>query len=191
MRRSITTGTALLAAALAAAAAGVVAAEGDIEAGPRYLLLATRRTGTLQAELDRAAAQGYRVLVGSAAPGREIMLVLERATQPPDTYTYRLLAAMRTSTMERELNRAAAEGFRLLPQAAMSGGVRGRELLVVMERTPRAGRRYEYVVLAASRASTLQRKVSEAVAARFVPVCLITSDEHVAVMERERGSTHP
>lgn len=190
MRRSITMGTALL-AALAAAAAGVVAAEGDIEAGPRYLLLATRRTGTLQAELDRAAAQGYRVLSGSAAPGREIMLVLERATQPPDTYTYRLLAAMRTSTMERELNRAAAEGFRLLPQAAMSGGVRGPELLVVMERAPRAGPRYEYRLLAASRASTLQRKVSEAVAARFVPVCLITSDEHVAVMERERVSTDP
>ena len=37
-------------------------------------------------------------------------------TQGPDTYKYRLLATTRTSTMEKELNQAAQEGFRLLPR---------------------------------------------------------------------------
>ena len=76
----------------------------------RFLLLATSRTGTMQRELDQAAAAGYRILTGSPTSGHEMVLVLEKVVTPPDTYQYRLLATTRTGTMQRELDVAAADG---------------------------------------------------------------------------------
>ena len=91
-----------------------------IDPEQRYLLLATTRTSTMQKELDKAAAQGFIIRAGSPTRGTEMALFLERAAEPPDTYTYSLLATTRTSTMEKELNQAAQEGFRLLPQTMIA-----------------------------------------------------------------------
>ena len=41
-------------------------------------------------------------------------LFLERVATPPDTYQYQLLATTQTSTMQEELDEAAARGFRML-----------------------------------------------------------------------------
>jgi hypothetical protein len=141
----------VLAVLLSVAASASWAQRISIGPDQRYLLLATQRTATMQAELDEAAAAGFRIVAGSPAAA-EMVLFLERVTEPPDTYTYRLLATSRTSTMERELNDAAAEGFRLLPQTAMAhasttrrllgGASAPNEVVVVMERGPRAETRY-------------------------------------------------
>lgn len=166
------------------------------EANQRYMLLATQRTGTMQMELNEAAAEGFKVLAGSPTSGNEMVLFLERVAQPPQTYTYRLLATTQTSTMEKELNAAAVEGFRLLPQTAMSqasagrrilgGGFAGNEIIVVVERPPNVESRYEYRLLATSRTGTMQKEVSEAVASGFVLVTLLSREEHMVVMERRR-----
>jgi hypothetical protein len=168
------------------------------QVGPnqRYLLLSTQRTATMQTELGEAAAQGFRVVAGSPTTGSEMLLFLERLTQPPETYAYRLLATTRVSTMQKELNQAATEGFRLLPQLTMlkgqvgSGfGVRptGRdlEIVVVVERALKASKRYDYRLLATEKSETLQKEVTDAVAAGFVLVGLLSRDEHMVVMERE------
>src|SRR5688500_14762715 len=102
------------------------AAAQSTDPAPRYLLLATERTGTMQEELNEAANQGFRVLMGSPTSGSEMVLFLERTAQPPDVYSYRLLATTNVETMERELNEAAQEGFRLLPQTAISQASAGR-----------------------------------------------------------------
>src|SRR5215207_2806375 len=87
----------------------------------RYLLLSTVKTSTMQKELDEASGQGFRIISAASSCGQsEMVLFLERVTQPPDTYRYRLLATSRTSTMEKELNQAAQEGFRLLARAITS-----------------------------------------------------------------------
>lgn len=168
----------------------------SIDPAQTYLLLATQRTATMEKELNDAAAQGFRVLMGSPTSGSEMVLFLQRIAQPPDTYAYRLLATTNVETMERELNEAAQQGFRLLPQTAMSqasagrrilgGGLARNEIIVVVERSPKTERRYEYKLLATSRTTTMQKEVSQHVATGFTLVALLSRDEHMVVMERQQ-----
>jgi len=77
---------------------------------------------------------------------------------------YRLLATNKTSTMMKELNEAAAGGYRL--EGAMGGesAYGGAEVVAIMSRNkniePRA--RYEYKLLATNKTSTMQKELQEA-----------------------------
>ena len=158
-----------------------------IDPEQRYLLLATTKTSTMQKELDEAAAQGFRILVGSPTSGTEIALLLERVAQPADAYTYRLLATTRTGTMQKELTEAALDGFRLLPRTMvakkqMFGEV---EIVVILERPQKTDKRYRYKLLATTLTSTLQKEVTEAEADGFVLVGMVSRDEHMVIMEKE------
>ena len=117
-----------------------------------------------QDELNEVASQGFRVVVGSPTSGAEMALLLERAAQPPDVYTYRLLATTRTGTMQRELNEAASEGFRLLPSTMISKSrtFGPDEIVVILERAPNATKSYSYKLLATDLTGTLQREIAEA-----------------------------
>jgi hypothetical protein len=156
----------------------------------RYKLLATTKTSTMEKELNEAAAQGYRILVGSPTSGKEMAIFLERAASPGEPYKYKLLATTRTGTMQKELNEAAEGGYRLLPRTmiakaqAIIGGV---EIVVVLERPPAAQKRYEYKLLATNLTSTLQKEVTEAQAAGFVIVGMVSRGEHMVILERESG----
>jgi len=82
---------------------------------------------------------------------------------------YRLLATNKTSTMEKEMNHAAAEGFRF--EGAMGGETAGggSEIVVIMSREPAVdGPRYDYRLLATNKTSTMQKELSEAGAAGFI-----------------------
>jgi hypothetical protein len=86
-----------------------------------------------------------------------------------DPIEYRLLATNKTSTMEKEMNQAAAEGFRF--EGAMGGDTAGggNEMVVIMSREPAAdGPRYNYRLLATNKTSTMQKELSEAGAAGFL-----------------------
>jgi hypothetical protein len=86
-----------------------------------------------------------------------------------DPIEYRLLATNKTSTMEKEMNQAAAEGFRF--EGAMGGETAGggNEIVVIMSREPAAnGPRYDYRLLATNKTSTMQKELSEAGAAGFI-----------------------
>jgi hypothetical protein len=86
-----------------------------------------------------------------------------------DAVEYRLLATNKTSTMEKEMNQAAAEGFRF--EGAMGGETAGggREMVVIMSRKPDAGGpRYDYRLLATNKTSTMQKELSAAGAAGFL-----------------------
>jgi hypothetical protein len=154
---------------------------------PTYLLLATKRTGTMQKEIDEAADQGYRILTGSPTSGDEMALFLQKTALPSAPYKYRLLATTRTGTMERELNEAAEGGFRLITSTMIAkkqiiGGV---EIVALLERPPKVEKTYQYKLLATSRTSTLQKEVSEAQAAGYVIVGMVSRGEHMVVVERE------
>ncbi len=154
----------------------------------RYLLLATKQTSTMEKELDEAARQGFRILYGSPTSGTEMVLLLERVAKPPDTYQYRLLATNKTSTMEKEMAEAGGEGFRLMPNTAMAKKSAGlaltTEVVMIMERPPKAQQRYQYKLLATTKTSTMQKEIGEASAAGFVLIGLISRGEHMAVMEK-------
>jgi hypothetical protein len=104
---------------------------------------------------------------------------------------YRVLATSRTSTLERELNQAADEGFRF---AAVMGGetaLAGNEVVAVVERAPGMKARYQYRLLATSRTSTMQRELQLAADAGFEyigqPVFESTfgGQEVVCILERD------
>jgi len=153
----------------------------------RYFLLATTKTSTMEKELSQAAAQGFKVLVGSPTAGAEMALLLERVAQPPDTYTYKLLATTRTSTMQKELDTATPMGFRLIPTTMISKKpiIGPEEVVVILERPPKAEKRYTYKLLATSKTSTLQKEIVDALADGYVLAGMVSRGEHMVIMEKE------
>lgn len=153
----------------------------------RYLLLSTVKTSTMQKELNEASAQGFRIISAASSCGQsEMVLFLERVTQAPDTYKYKLLATTRTSTMEKELNQAAQEGYRLLPRTITAKeGFLTNEIVSVLELAPKSSKRYEYRLLATTRTSTLQKEVAQAESDGFVLVGLVGRGENMVIMEKE------
>jgi hypothetical protein len=111
-----------------------------------------------------------------------------------DPVEYRLLATNKTSTMEKEINQAAAEGFRF--GGAMGGETAGggAEMLVIMSRKPDAdGPRYDYKLLATNKTSTMQKELSGAGDAGFLYVgqtiynSAFGGREVVVILERSKG----
>lgn len=155
----------------------------------RYMLLATKKTSTMDKELNEAAAQGFRVLVGSPTSGTEMAVFMERVATPPNVYHYKLLATTRTGTMNKELNEAATGGYRLLPRTMISkagaGPFGGIEIVVLLEREPNSTKKYEYKLLATNLTGTLQKEVTEAIAAGYVLAGMVSRGEHMVIMERE------
>src|SRR5262245_35318040 len=135
----------------------------------RYLMLATAKTSTMQKELDEAAEQGFRILMSSPTSTWEMAILLERKAQPPDNFNYRLLATTRTGTLQKELNEAAKDGYRLLPRTiiAKSQIVLGVEVVLVLELAPKSDKRFEYKLLATTNATKLQKEVTDAEAEGF------------------------
>jgi hypothetical protein len=86
------------------------------------------------------------------------------AAQPQDVrYDYRVLATTKTSTMEKELNEAAADGFEF---AAVMGGQTaggGDEVVVVMIRDAAKpmDRKPVYKLLATSKTGTMQKEIQQ------------------------------
>ena len=158
-----------------------------IQEGEKYLLLATKKTSTMQKELEEAASRGFRIAVGSPTSGSEMALILERAAQPPDIYAYKLLATTRTGTMQKELNEAAEGGFRLLPRTmiAKAQPVIGTiEIVMILEKPPKPALTYEYKLLATTLTSTLQKEVAEAQAAGYEMIGMVSRGEHMVIMEK-------
>ncbi|CAN5439164.1 hypothetical protein BH10ACI2_BH10ACI2_08010 [soil metagenome] len=153
----------------------------------QYKLLATTRTSTMQKEINDAAAQGYRIVVGATTRGSEMALFLSKDGTVAEPYQYKLLATTRTGTMEKELNDAAEGGFRLIPSTmiAKAGTFSGVEIVMILERKPKPDQKYRYKLLATSRTSTLQKEVTEAKDAGYKVVGMVSRDEHIVVMERE------
>jgi hypothetical protein len=73
---------------------------------------------------------------------------------------YLLLATERTSTMQQEINEAAARGFRVVAASPKASS----ELVVLLEQTED---KYEYLLLATTRPGTLQREIGDAADAGY------------------------
>ena len=132
---------------------------------------------------------GVCLLGVAAAPRAESGLP---GQEPESGYDFRVLATTRTSTMERELNEAVAEGYRF--QSAMGGETAfgGSELVSMMMRGPSsAANRFSYRVLATNRTSTMEEEMREAGAEGYdyrgqtVFDSFFGGDEVVVIMERD------
>jgi hypothetical protein len=138
-----------------------------------YRVLATNKTSTMESEMREAAAAGFRFggTMGGATAfgGNEVVVVMTRAGGAPQRFEYRLLATTKTSTMQHELQEAAADGFEYKGQSVFASVFGGKEVVVILEKDREANSkaRWEYRLLATSKTSTMQRELSEAGAAGF------------------------
>jgi hypothetical protein len=159
-----------------------------------YQLLATNRTSTMQKEMNQACERGF-VFAGltfgeTAFGGSEVVILMRRHDGPK--LEYKLLATNRTSTMEKELNDAAGQGFRFR-EASYGETAGGKEVITVLERiSGQTEARYAYRLFATSKTSTLNKEVNQAAFEGYQIVDVTYGDtafggrEVIAVMEIER-----
>ena len=138
-----------------------------------YRVLATNKTSTMEKEMRDAAAAGFRfggTMGGETAfGGNEVVVVMTKAGGAAQRYEDRLLATTKTSTMQRELEEAAAAGFQYRGQSVFASMFGGKEVVVILERDREASSkdRWEYRLLATSKTSTMQRELSDTGAQGF------------------------
>lgn len=140
----------------------------------------------MEKELAEVANRGYHVLYGAPTSQVDMALLMEK-NGPADRqpFQYKILATSRISTMEKELNDAGREGYRLLPRTVIlkSGFLTG-ELTMVMERDPKSANTFEYDLVEAGKEVNLHKKMDDAIARGFWAASMITMGKHVVVMEK-------
>ncbi len=162
-----------------------------------YRVLATTKTSTMQKEMNAAASDGYvfqAVMGGETAfGGKEVVAVMAKQNGAPAVAPrkYMLIATSRTSTMQKELQRAGDEGFIYRGQTVFESTFGGREVAIILELDPTApAPRTEYKLLATSRTSTMQKELREAGDAGFLLVGMTVGktamggDELVSILKR-------
>lgn len=134
-----------------------------------YKLLATSKTSTMQKELNAAAVDGFAfagVMGGQTAfGGSETVVIMKRTPEAAKgRFAYKLLATNKTSTMQKELQAAANEGFEYKGQTVFETEFGGKEVVVILELDKEAKDRghNEYKLLATSKTSTMQRELGDA-----------------------------
>lgn len=151
----------LAAASLLALAASAAAAD-EFE----YKVLATGKTSTMEKEMNQAASAGFKmasVMGGDTAfGGKEVVVVMRRGVGQTAGYAYKLLATSKTSTMQKEMNQAAAEGYDYVGQTVFESLFGGQEVVVIMEKSPTGKARNEYLLLATSKTGTMQKELAQA-----------------------------
>ena len=178
-------------------AAAVLAPLHAADASLDYRILATSKTSTMEKELNDAAADGYRFSKAmggkSANGGQEVVVAMVKDLNDSgwEIRQYRLLAATRTSTMQKEMPRAAGDGYEYAGQTVFETAFGGREVVVIMEFDPaRTGSHSSYRLLATTKTSTMQKELQEAGAQGYVLLGLtvakteIGGDEIVTILRK-------
>ena len=104
-----------------------------------YRLIATTKTSTFEKELAAAAQEGFRLLPGTMIAKdppaarfvrlpQEVVAILERGPRGSKRYEYRLLATIKTSTLQKEVSEAVKSGY------AIIGMVSRDEHMVILEK---------------------------------------------------------
>lgn len=140
----------------------------------QFKLLATKKTSTMQKELNEAADAGYRFedVTGGKTTfgGSEVVVIMSKPTESDSKgrYQYKLLATSKTSTMQKEMQEAGDNGFEFKGQTVLDTFIGGDEVVVILEKDTKAEiKKYEYKLLATKKTSTMQKELSEAGDAGF------------------------
>ncbi|MGH9767844.1 MAG: hypothetical protein ACREAB_10460, partial [Blastocatellia bacterium] len=136
-----------------------------------YKFVSTQREKTAQKELDAAVSEGYvpvemvfgedanamRVLFG-AGLNYHVTIVLAREANNPGAEIgkreYRFLRTAKVSTMEKEMNQLAKEGFQFYLTSIGS-------ITIMSRASNEKAQKYEYKLLATRRTGTMQKELAE------------------------------
>src|SRR6185503_6225277 len=106
----------------------------------------------MQKEMQEAGDAGYRfvaVMGGeTAVGGKEVVVLMEKSSDNPGPYSYRLLATSKTSTLQKELQESGDAGFGVVGQTVFESTFGGKETAAILEKGTDAGERFEYKLLA-------------------------------------------
>ena len=107
----------------------------------QYKLLATNKTSTMQKELQEAGDSGFeykgQTVFSSTFGGKEVVVILEkeRESAAAAQWEYKLLATSRTSTMQKELSEAGAQGFAFVGVTVAETALGGKEVVSILRRS--------------------------------------------------------
>jgi hypothetical protein len=165
-----------------------------------FRVLATKKTSTMEKELNEAGQAGYRfvaVMGGETGfGGSEVVVVMSKPMNAPSEaqYEFKLLATSKTSTMQKELQEAADAGYEYRGQTVFSSTFGGQEVVLIGERevgaTPKMR---EFKLLATNKTSTMQKELQEAAEGGFEVVGLTVASsafggsELITVLRRDRS----
>ncbi|MEQ1759677.1 MAG: hypothetical protein ABL986_15270 [Vicinamibacterales bacterium] len=146
---------------------GTASAQVKIEPDQQYLILEVSKLATFEDELSEAAKLGFRIMMSTTSDnGQRIQALLERAATPSTPFEYRMVATASTKTGDKEMNAAAAEGFRVVPHTAMLKKgltVFNANEVEIMEKSATPGDFFEYLTITAVRTGTFHRELRTAV----------------------------
>ena len=132
-----------------------------------YRILATSKTSTMQKEMQEAGEAGYRFIAvmggETAVGGKEVVVLVGNADGDKGTYSYRLLATSKTSTLQKELQEAGDAGYHAVGQTVFESLFGGKETVAIVEKGSADSntKRWEYKLIATSKTSTLEKELKE------------------------------
>jgi hypothetical protein len=165
-----------------------------------YRLLDCRRTAELEKEIEQAASEGFRasLLVKSVLVGNEMLAVMTREAGQSSGrhFQYRVLATSKTSTGEKEMNQAAAEGFYYKASTVQSTTFGGDQTIFLMEKdlaSPPSS--IDLKLLATTRINTMREELQAATNQGFRVEDIVYGAtswggaETIAILSRPKGVT--
>jgi len=118
-----------------------------VKSGPKqrfdYRLLATSKTSTMQKEMQEAGDAGYeyrgQTVFKTMFGGKEVVVILERNSDAPvkERFEYRLMATKKTSTLQKELSDAGAQGYDFVGLTVAETAIGGAEVVAILRRPTR------------------------------------------------------
>ena len=163
-----------------------------------YRMLATSKTSTMEKELNEGAAAGYRfskVMGGRATNGGQVIIAMVKEPLVPgqEIRKYKFLATTRTSTMQTEMQQLADGGYSYVDHTVFESATGGKEIAVIMELDSLKNQepRFSYRLLAATRASTMQKELQDAGAQGFVLLGFaagktVGGNEVIAILRKDK-----
>ncbi len=132
-----------------------------------YKILATSKTSTMEKEMQEAGEAGYRFIAvmggETAVGGKEVVVLVGKPPGDKATYSFRLLATSKTSTLQKELQEAGDAGYHAVGQTVFESLFGGKETVAIVEKSSSDtnAKRWEYKLIATSKTSTLEKELKE------------------------------
>lgn len=123
-----------------------------------------------------------------------IFFALTTPVLAQDPTSFQVLATNKTSTMEKELNQAAEDGYRFVSVMGGETAFGGNEVVALMQKLPGENGRFAYKVLATNKTSTMQKELQEASADGYLFVgqtvfeSLFGGKEVAVIVERDNDA---
>ncbi len=144
----------------------IFAVHNSLVAQTKYKLLATKKTSTMEKELNEFAELGFRFEGFNGGEtmfgGKESVAIMTNTGDTKAKFKYKLLATNKTSTMKKELQDFGDAGFEYKGQAVFETTFGGKEVVIILEKdlTIKELPRYEYKLFATNKTSTMEKELN-------------------------------